>query len=339
MAKTAIVAAKATRPKALHYLRSGWRILIGRQELIVLLLLVLVSVALSLRTENFFTSTNLSNVARSFSWFAIAAFGASMVILIGGIDLSVGAVMALAGLVSALAMQMGLPVPLAVLMGLLSGAVVGLINGLLIGRFGLPPFMVTLGTMGVARGVTLGLTGGVPVRDLPAAFRFLGQADLNIGAWVLPLPVIWMCMLALLVALLLNQTVLGRYIYTVGNNERALTLAGVRIARVKAVVYTLSGLLSACAGMIMTARLGVAAPAPMVGYELDIIAAAVIGGTSLFGGEGSIVGVVLGAALMQIVRNGLVLLGVPVYWQVLAIGGMILMVILLDYWRRRRIQL
>lgn len=339
MAKSAIAAPEEQkRPGApASPLSAGWRSLVNRQELAVLAVLLLVGGALSLHTTTFLSPTNLLNVARSFSWFAIAAFGVSMVILIGGIDLSVGAVMALAGLVSAMAATAGLPAPLAFAAGLAAGLATGMVNGILIGRVGLPPFIITLGTMGIARGITLGLTGGAPIRELPPAFRALGQGDLALGPLVLPLPVVWMLTLALLASLLLYRTVLGRYIYTLGSNERALLLAGVPVARVKVVVYTLCGLLAACAGIIMTARLGVAAPTAAAGYELDIIAAAVIGGTSLFGGEGSIVGVLLGATLMQVVRNGLVLMGVPAYWQVLAIGAMILAVVLVDYWRRRRI--
>jgi ribose transport system permease protein len=297
----------------------------------------LVALVLSLQNANFLQSTNLLNLARGVSWFAVAALGVSLVILIGGIDLSVGAVMALAGLVCAMGLSAGLPLPLAIAAGLLSGAAVGLINGLLVGRFGLPPFIVTLGTMGVARGLTLGLTGGAPMRELPAAFRALGQSDLQLGPVTVPLSLAAMAMLALLVALLLDRTVLGRYIYTLGRDEEALRLAGVATSQIKVVVYTLSSLLAACGGILMTAWLGVAAPTAAEGYELDIIAAAVIGGTSLFGGEGSVLGVVLGTLLMLMVRNGMVLLGLPSYLQIGAFGAIILAVVLIDYVRRRRL--
>jgi ribose transport system permease protein len=291
---------------------------------------------LSLRTDTFFTSNNLSNVSRAFSWIAIAAFGESMVIIIGGIDLSVGAVMALAGLISALCLQAGLSVPIAIVAGLLTGGLVGWINGSVISRLKLPPFIVTLGTMSIARGVIFGLTGGWPVRNLPQEFRTLGQYDLPLGFWSVPLPVLFMMGLAILVSLLLGRTILGNYIYTLGSSERALLVCGVNIAQIKVLVYTLCGLLTAIGGLLLTARLGVAAPTAAVGYELDIIAAAIIGGTSLFGGKGSIPGVLLGAALMQMLRTGMVLLGIPAYWQAVAIGAMILLAILLDYWRRQR---
>ena len=324
---------------AARWLRYGWRSLLHRQELVVVLLLLLFGIALSFSTPTFFTGTNLINIVLGFSWYVIAALGATMVIIVGGIDLSAGAVMALAGMVSALALQAGLPIAAALLLGGLSGALVGLVNGLLVGRNGLPPFMVTLGTMGITRGVVLSLTSGAPVVNLPSSFRYIGQGELALGPLAVPLPVAWMLLLAGLVSLLLHQTVLGRYIYTVGRSERALRVAGVAPQQLKIGVYTLSGLLAAVAGMILTARLGVAAPMAASGYELDIIAAAVIGGASLFGGEGTVTGVILGAALIQVVRNGVVLLGLPNQnqWQYVTIGAMILVVLLLDYWRRRRV--
>src|SRR6266545_352595 len=257
MEKAVILAPEGQRTRPLYHLRRGWSALVRRQELIVVLLLLLVGTALSLGTQTFFTGTNLLNVAIYVSWFAIAAFGVSMVMIVGGIDLSVGSTMALAGLVSALALQEGMPLLLAIALGVLSGGAVGLINGALVGRFRLPPFMVTLGTLSVARGITIGLSSGAPVRDLPASFQFIGQGNLGLGAWPLPLPVLWMLLLAVW--------------------------------------------------------------------------------ASLFGGEGTVTGVVLGAALMQTVRNGLVLLGVPSHWQVVTIGAMILLVMLLDHWRRRRV--
>lgn len=318
-------------------LRWFWHTLTSRQEFVVFLLLLLVATFLSLRTNTFFTSNNLFNLSRAFSWIAIAAFGESMVIIIGGIDLSVGAVMALAGIISTICMRAGLSVPLAIIAGLLTGGLVGWLNGTMVGRVRLPPFIVTLGTMSIARGIAFGLTGGWPVRNLPYGFRVLGQYDLPLSNWFLPLPILVMLGLAVLVSLLLGQTVLGRYVYTLNSSERALLVSGVNVVQLKVLVYTLCGLLTAVGGLLMTARLGVAAPTAAVGYEIDIIAAAVIGGTSLFGGEGSILGVLLGAAILQMLRNGLVLLGFPAYWQTVAVGAMILMAILLDFWQRRRV--
>ncbi|MCU0494044.1 MAG: ABC transporter permease [Chloroflexaceae bacterium] len=327
-------AAPAQRPQLP---RLGWRNLVRRQELVVVALLLLGSAFLSLQTESFLTERNLLNITRNFSWIAIATLGQCLIIIIRGIDLSAGAVMALAGLVSGLCMQAGLPVPLAILAGLVSGSAIGFANGMLVARVGLPPLLVTLATMGIARGLTLGLTEGTPVRELPPAFRSLGQAEVSLGLVSLPLSFICMVLMGLLVWLLLQRTVLGRYIYTLGNNERALLVVGVPTHRLKVLVYTLGGMLTALGGMLMTAQVGVAAPTAAIGYELDIIAAAVIGGASFFGGEGGAGGAILGAALMQVLRTGLVLLGVPVQWQAVALGAMILLVTLLDAWRRRRV--
>lgn len=337
MEKTITVTPVRHRSKLSRRMRWGWGALVRRQELIVFLLLVVISAALSVGTETFFTSTNLLNVAVYVSWFAIAALGVGMAIIVGGIDLSVAAVMALAGLICASTLQQGVPLPVAILLGLFSGTLVGLLNGVLVSSFHLPPFIVTLGAMGVARGITLALTNGVPVRNLPESFRLLGQGTLPVGPLALPLPLLWMVLLAALVSLMLHQTVLGRYIYVVGSDEQALLAVGVPTGRVKLLAYMLSGALAALSGMIMTAKLGVAAPVAASGYELDIIAAAVIGGTSLFGGEGTVTGIILGALLMQIARNGLVLLGLPSFLQWLTIGGMILLVILLDFGRRRQV--
>lgn len=302
----------------------------------MLLLLLVVGCFLSLFTDTFLTQNNLLNVSRSFSWIAIAAFGESLVIIIGGIDLSVGAVMALSGLISALLLQSGNPTGISILVGILTGSLVGWLNGFLVDRINLPPFIVTLGTMSIARGATFGLTGGWPVRSLSENFRIIGQGDLFLAGYPLPVPVLVMIFTAILVAVLLDFTVLGKYIHALGNSRRALLFAGIPISAVRIFVYTLCGALTAIGGILMTARLGVAAPTAAMGYELDIIAAAVIGGTSLLGGKGSIWGVLLGAAFMQVIRNGLVLLGFPAYWQSSAIGAMILFAMLVDYLRRQR---
>ena len=325
-----------SKPSIPETLSRFWRTTIGRYPVVLLLLLLVVGVLSSLQQQTFFTGPNLLNVARTFSWLAIAAFGESMVIVIGGIDLSVGAVMGLAGLISALCMQIGLPVPLAIVAGLATGGLTGWLNGTIVAHVRLPPFIVTLGTMSVVQGLTYGLSGGWSVTDLPQGFRLLGQSDLLLGPISLPLPFIFVLGLAVLVSLLTNQILLGRYIYALADSEQALRISGVNVAQVKVVTYTLCGLLAATGGLLMTARLGVATPTAATGYELDIIAAAVIGGASLFGGKGSTLGVLLGAAFMQVLRNGLVLLGFPAYWQKAALGAMILLAILLDYWRRER---
>lgn len=312
-----------------------WRRLIGIQEIGILLIFLLWCAFLSLATDTFLTSTNIFNMLRAFSWIAIAAFGECLVILTAGIDLSVGSNMALSGLSAALLLTTGVPVPVAVAGGLLTGALVGAINGLLVTRFRLPAFIATLGTLSIARGLTFGATSGWPVRHLPKSFNLIGQFDLPVGSWGVPLPVIVMLVLAVLVSLFLSRTVSGRHIYAVGGNEEAARVSGINPNWIKLFVYTSGGLLAGLGGILMTARLGVAAPTAATSYELDIIAAAVIGGVSLFGGEGTILGVLIGAALMQTIRTGLNLLGFPTYWQPAAIGTVIILAIVFDQWRKR----
>jgi ribose transport system permease protein len=292
-------------------------------------------VFLSLYTDTFLTSTNIFNILRAFSWIAISAFGQCMVIITAGIELSVGSVMGLSGLASAMLLARGVPVLVAVAGGLVTGLVVGFLNGLMITKGKLPPFIATLGSLLMARGLCYGLTGGWPVRDLPQAFRNLGQYDIPIAGVGVPLPLIFMLVLAVLTSIFLTRTVWGYRIYAVGGNETATALSGINTDRVKVMVYSLCGFLTAIGGVLMTARLGVAAPTAATAYELDVIAAAVVGGTSLMGGEGTILGVLIGAAIMQVLRNGLVLVGVSAYWLQAVQGLVIVVAIMLDQLRKR----
>lgn len=313
----------------------SWRDIVGRQESGVFLILLAMGTFLSIYTDTFLTSTNLFNILRAFSWIAISAFGQCMVIITAGIELSVGSVMAISGLVSAMLMVRGVPVPIAVAGGLLTGLAVGLLNGLMITKGKLPPFIATLGSLLMFRGLCYGLTGGWPVRDLPQSFRNLGQYDIPIANLDVPLPLIFMLVTAVLVSVFLTRTVWGYRIYAVGGNETATRLSGINTDRTKIMVYSLCGFLTAIGGILMTARLGVAAPTAAQGYELDVIAAAVVGGTSLMGGEGTILGVLIGAAIMQVLRNGLVLMGVSAYWLQAVQGLVIVLAIMLDQLRKR----
>lgn len=316
-----------------------WRRIIQAQEAGIFLVLLLMGAFLAWQTQGKFLdiNRNLFNVLRAFSWIGISAFGEILVIITGGIDLSVGSTMALAGMVTALALtSWGLPVIPGVIVGLLTGVIIGLLNGLLISKAKLPPFIATLGLMSIARGICYGVAKGQPVRGLPKDFNFLGQYDLPVFGFGVPLPVILMFILAVIMSLFLTRTVWGYRIYALGGNEQAAGLSGINTGRIKIMVYTLCGLLTALGGLLMTARLGVAAPTAALGYELDVIAAVVIGGTSLAGGEGTILGVLIGAAIMQVLRNGLVLLGFDPYWQPAAIGMVIIVAITLDQLRKRR---
>lgn len=307
------------------------------QEVGVFMILAVMVLALSVFTDTFLKSDTIFNVLRAFSWIAISSFGQILVIITGGIDLSVGSVMALSGLTAAIAMNWwDAPVGLGILVGLSTGATVGLINGLLVSKAHLPPFIATLGLMSIARGVCSGIVGGWPVRDLPKSFIFAGQYDVPIGEWGVPLPVIFMIVLAVLMSLFLTRSVWGYRIYALGGNEQAAALSGINTGRVKILVYTLCGLLTAIGGLLMTARLGVASSDAAKGYELNVIAAAVIGGTSLSGGEGTVLGALIGAAIQQVLRTGLILSGVSAYWQEAAIGLVIILAIMMDQFRKRR---
>jgi ribose transport system permease protein len=325
-----------TNEKRAQVRRISWRDIVGRQEFGVAMILLAMMTLLSVYTDTFLTSTNIFNILRAFSWIALSAFGQGMVIITAGIDLSVGSVMALSGLASAMLLVRGVPVPIAVLGGLVTGFLVGLANGLMVTKGKLQPFIATLGTYLMGRGLCYGLTGGWPVRSLPASFRFLGQHDIPIGNLGVPLPLIFTLVFAVITSLFLTRTVWGYRIYAVGGSETATRLSGISTDNVKIMVYSLCGILTAIGGVLMTARLGVAAPTAAVGYELDVIAAVVVGGTSLMGGEGTILGVLIGAAVMQVLRNGLVLVGVSAYWLQAVQGLVIVTTIMIDQLRKRR---
>jgi ribose transport system permease protein len=325
-----------TNEKRAQVRRISWRDIVGRQEFGVAMILLVMVVLLSIYTDTFLTSTNIFNILRAFSWIALSAFGQCMVIITAGIDLSVGSVMALSGLTSAMLLVRGVPVPIAVLAGLATGFLVGLANGLMITKGKLQPFIATLGTYLMGRGLCYGLTGGWPVRSLPASFRFLGQHDIPIGNLGVPLPLIFTLIFAVITSLFLTRTVWGYRIYAVGGSETATRLSGISTDNVKIMVYSLCGILTAIGGVLMTARLGVAAPTAADGYELDVIATVVVGGTSLMGGEGTILGVLIGAAVMQVLRNGLVLVGVSAYWLQAVQGLVIVTTIMIDQLRKRR---
>jgi ribose transport system permease protein len=298
----------------------------------IILILVVMSAILAVSTSMFLTSENLLSVFRQFSFIGIMAIGAVMVIITGGIDLSVGSVFAFAGVTSAYIMsKLDLGVPLGLLVGVVSGLAFGLVNGLCVTKLKLPPFIATLGTMSIARGLSYALTGGFPIPDLPPAFKFIGQGYLG----VIPFPVILLLVLAVIFTFFLRQTVLGRRIYATGSNEEAARVSGVNTTAVKITVFALSGVLAGIAGMATAARLGVAQSTAGVGYEMDAIAAAIIGGASVTGGVGTVFGTIIGAAIMGVLKNGLILLSVSAYWQQTVIGVVIIAAVTFDLFRQR----
>lgn len=277
-------------------------------------------------TPYFMTISNLLNIAEQTSINAIIAVGMTFVIISAGIDLSVGSIMAFSGVILASALQAGLPLPFAIMIGLSIGALCGIVNGILISYGKLPPFISTLGMMSVARGAALLSTGGRPVSGFSETFRFLATGKIL----HIPMPVIIMAIVFLLAHFVLTRTKLGRYTYAIGGNEKAALLSGVNVKHYKIYIYTISGLLSGVAAVILTARLNSAQPIAGIMYELDAIAATVIGGTSLVGGVGTISGTLIGALIMGVLRNGLNLLGVSSFVQQTVIGTVIIVAVLID---------
>jgi ribose transport system permease protein len=282
----------------------------------------------------FFTSDNILTLLRQASFNAIMAAGVSVVIITAGIDLSIGSVWALSSVVMAfVCVNKGLAWTLSVLIGLAVGLACGIVNGWGVTLLRIPPFVATLGMMSIARGLAEVITGGFQISGLPDAFQWWGQGDI----FGVPVPVIVAVGVIVLTWALLRFTRLGRYIYAVGGNEAAAHLSGVPVNRVKLFAYAYCGTLAALAGLLATARMGSVRPSDALGYELDAIAASVIGGISLMGGQGSVLGTAIGAALIGVLRNGMVLLDVSAFWQKVVIGVVIIIAVALDYlvWRRR----
>ena len=298
----------------------------------IVMILLVMSAFLAFTSEQFFTQDNLLSVFRQFSFIGIMAIGQCLVIITGGIDLSVGSIFAFAGVTSAFAMtKMGMSVPVGLIVGLVSGLVFGLMNGLFITRLRLPPFIATLGTLSIARGLSYALTNGFPLPNLPGAFKFMGQGYISI----VPFPVLLLLVLGALFTFFLNQTIVGRRIYATGSNEEAARVSGVNTRRIKMLVYSLSGVLAGLSGMATAARLGVAQSTAGTGYELDAIAAVIIGGASVAGGVGTVFGTIIGAAIMGVLKNGLILLSVSAYWQQTVVGVVIILAVTFDLLRHR----
>jgi ribose transport system permease protein len=304
--------------------RPTWRELLSRWGLALAFLALVV--ALALLSDRFLATTNLLNVLRQIAVNALLAFGMTAVILGGGIDLSVGSVLALSGALAAGFATGGWPPGLAMLAALVAGSLMGLFNGAFVAFGGIAPFIVTLGGLTIFRGVTLVYTDGRPITGLPEAFYLVGNA-----AWLrVPVPIWAMLAFLALTHGLLRYTALGRMIYAVGGNEEAARLSGIPVARVRLLTYGYSGLASALAALVLTGRLNSAQPTAGSGFELDAIAAVVVGGTSLQGGRGGVFGTFLGAAIIGVLNNGMNLLDVSAFYQQIVKGGVILGALLID---------
>lgn len=298
------------------------------QKLGPFIALVLVSVGLAVLSPDFLTVANLLNVMRQVSINALIAFGMTLVILLGGIDLSVGSILALSSVGIATLIQSGVSPMLATLLGVIGGGVMGLLNGLVVSKGKVAPFIATLASMTILRGLALVVSGGSPITGFNSdLFSMLGGGYV---AGLVPIPVVWMLIMFGLFAFLLKKTVFGRHVYATGGNEEAARLSGVKVDQIKLWVYTVSGAMSAMAGVVLTSRLNSAQPTAGSGYELDAIAAVVLGGTSLTGGRGWIFGTLMGALLIGVLNNGLNLLGVSSFYQQVIKGVVILLAVLID---------
>lgn len=290
--------------------------------------LLLIVIVLSIVSPSFLDMGNILNILRQVSINALIAFGMTFVILTGGIDLSVGSMLALGAALAAGAMTSGIDPILAILIGLLAGAAMGAFNGLIITKGRVAPFIATLATMTIFRGLTLVYTDGRPITGLSDSFAFqmIGKGYI-LG---IPFPVVTMFLAFAVLWFILKRTTFGRGVYSIGGNEEASHLAGLKVDRIKVGVYTLTGMLSVLAGIILTSRLNSAQPTAGTAYELDAIAAVVLGGTSLTGGRGWIVGTIIGALIIGVLNNGLNLMNVSSFYQQVVKGGVILLAVLLD---------
>jgi inositol transport system permease protein len=322
-----------------------------RKYAIVLIFLAMF-IALSLLSPAFLQPRNLVNVVRQISVVGMIAIGVTMVIITTGIDLSSGSVLALAAVVAASLAQrtdwaqarypgLVLPLIIPILAALAIGATAGLINGTLVAKFKIPAFIATLGMMTIARGAAL-LYSDRPVSGLTSSYNFIGQGEvlkvLPVAGGTtmgIPVPVLILALVAIIAHILLTNTRFGRYVYALGGNEQAARISGVKIDRVKIGVYTIAGLLAGLAGLVLSSRIGSGQPGLGVSYELDAIAAAVIGGTSLSGGIGTIWGTIIGALIIGVLNNGLDLLNVSAYWQTIVKGSIIVIAVIIDERKNR----
>ncbi|MCX7851410.1 MAG: ABC transporter permease [Anaerolineae bacterium] len=315
------------------------------QKLLAFGALIVIFIFFSVVSPFFLTRDNVIGILLATAVNGILALGVTFVIITAGIDLSVGTVMTLSAMTTAVAIAVwGLPIPLGILVGLLTGGVAGLVNGLVISRMKIPPFVATLGMMMMARGLALvipaALFGSVkPVyfTDTPVFNQITMGSVIGSVIPALPVPnaVLILFGAALIASFILTKTILGRYAVAIGSNEEATRLSGVNVANWKTAIYALCGLFSGLAGVVIASRLNSAQPGLGAGYELDAIAAVVIGGTSLSGGEGTILGTLIGAFLMSTLTNGLRILGVPQEWQMVVTGAIVILAVYLDILRRR----
>ena len=303
--------------------------------------LIVLVVIFSLASPNFLQFDNIVGILLATSVNGVLALGVTFVIITGGIDLSVGTVMTLAAVRTGVFLtQLHVPIPIGIVAGMATGALAGCVNGLIVAKLKVPSFVATLGMLNVAKGLALVISGLKPIyfNDTPQ-FNSLAMGSALGGVipgLAVPNAVLVLFGAAIVASLILSRTILGRYAFAIGSNEEATRLSGVNVDRWKIMIYSLTGLFSGLAGVVIGARLNSAQPSLGQGYELDAIAAAVIGGTSLSGGEGSILGTVIGAFVISTLTNGLRIMSVPQEWQTVVTGGIVVVAVYLDIVRRRR---
>jgi len=297
--------------------------------------LVALCVVIAAIEPRFLSAGNLASVARQTAVITIISMGMTMVMVSGGIDLSVGSILALSGVVGAIALVSGVPIVIGVVTAIATGAACGLLNGAAVAMLRIPPFIVTLGAMGIYRGIALLITDGKAVVGVPSGFGYLAEGNL-LG--VVPVPLLIVLIVALATHVLLVNTLPGRYCYAIGSNIEAARHAGIRVSRYQVLFYALLGALAGLAGSIESARLVTAPPTAGEGYELRVIAAVVIGGGSLAGGQGTVIGTVIGALIMGVLANGANLLGISSFAQQVVIGAVIVLAVTFDEFQRRRIE-
>ncbi|MBX3584949.1 MAG: ABC transporter permease [Rhizobiaceae bacterium] len=326
-----------TLEQTIAHKQHGWGTrLLNSQTFWVLMAVIAACIFLSLATNSFATTANLFNITRNVTFVAIVALGMTLVIITGGIDLSVGSVLCLCSMVLAVVMHAGYGIEVGILASLGTAIIVGGFNGVLIAYFGFPPFVVTLGMLSIARSLAMVASNNTVV------FQFGPDHDLLLsiggGAWFFGIanPVVYMVVLALLTGFVLRWTKFGRHVYAIGGNEHAATLTGVPVKQIKVAVYVISALSAGIAGIIQTGWLGAVTTNIGAGMELQVIAAAVIGGANLAGGVGTAFGALVGAALIEVIRNSLGLLGINAFWQGTFIGGAIVLAVMFDRIRNFR---
>jgi ribose transport system permease protein len=303
-----------------------------KREATLLIIVFIISCVLSFTTNTFLSRINIFNVIRQFSLLVIVAIGETLVLISGGIDLSVGSTIGITSIITAKAASAGLPSALSILFGLSCGAAIGLFNGFMIAKVKINPFIITLGSMSISRGIALVITKAysVPVPD--QLIIGLGQGYIGI----IPVPIIIMIIVVIIMGTIYSKTIFGSNIKAIGGNEEAANVSGINIRKNKMLVYFLSGILASLAGVVLTGRLNVGQPNAASGWEMDAVAAAIVGGTTLSGGEGSVIGTLIGAILLGLLGNAMVLLRVSMYWQQIVTGVIIIGVVTIDVLRKRK---